>query len=598
MKRLVIDIEADSLRPKQIWCVCYKDLDTGSTGAWHEDTKEECKRELEGAELIIGHNIIQYDLPVLKQLWGVDTKVSQVYDTLVASRLADPKRENGHSLREWGSVLGFPKGDCDDFSHWSESMESYCHRDVLVTEKVYNRVRDELAGFSPYSVKIEMRSQWILSMQHYNGFDFDMDAAIALKNQMESEYFVLINRIREAFPPRKHLIGTYTARRKKDGTFTAKSAEIIMRPNVKPTDTKDVYNVWEEKEFIIDSPSEIRERLAPYWHPVIWNKPTKTGEITAKVCDTNLETVGDDAPEAIKDIVKCKILKSRSTLVQSFIDACWEDGRVHGDVISCGASSHRMAHRNPNVANLASFKSLYGKEVRSLFRASKGNALVGCDLCGIQLRALAHYTGDQELAHQILNGDIHVFMAKLYGLLPQDVVYDEHNTEHAKARAKGKTVTYAILMGAGAARIGQILGLDADAGRAIMNRMESGLHGWKKFKAQIEVRAKIGWFTALDGRRVKLPNAHLGVSYYLQSFEQAIIKLAMYKYHQKLKKLGVWFKQVNVVHDELICECHPEDADVLGKTIEEAMTEAGEALKVKIRIDGEYKKGVTWLDTH
>lgn len=595
---IVLDIETDGLRPTKIWtCVCLEPK-SGNFIIFYEESKEACKEFLEKQDLIIAHNGINFDFPVLKKLWGVDIKVSQVYDTLVASRLADPKRESGHSLKEWGKKLGVYKDHYEDWSKLTDEMVDYCKQDCRVCWAIYNRVRDELAGFSPYSVKIEMRSQWILSKQHYNGFDFDMDAAIALKNQMESEYFVLINRIREAFPPRKHLIGTYTARRKKDGTFTAKSAEIIMRPNVEPTDTKDVYNVWEEKELIIDSPSEIRERLAPYWHPVIWNKPTKTGEITAKVCDTNLETVGEDAPEAIKDIVKCKILKSRSTLVQSFIDACWEDGRVHGDVISCGASSHRMAHRNPNTANLASFKSLYGKEVRALFIAPPGKVLVGCDLSGIQLRALAHYLNDKELIKQILEGDVHVHLAKIYGLLPQDAVYDAHNTEHAKARARGKTVTYSVLMGAGAAKVGQILGRDTEAGKEVMHRMESGLHGLSKFKANIEARAKIGWFTALDGRRVKLPNAHLGVSYYLQSFEQAVVKLAMYKWHQALDKKGIKYKQVSIVHDEWTVEVDPEHAKEVGETIVKAIREAGEALKSNIPLDGEYKIGKNWLEIH
>ena len=591
---IVLDIETDGLRPTKIWtCVCLEPK-SGNFIIFYEESKEACKEFLEKQDLIIAHNGINFDFPVLKKLWDVDIKVSQVYDTIVASRLADPKRESGHSLKEWGKKLGVYKDHYEDWSKLTDEMVDYCKQDCRVCWAIYNRVRDELAGFSPYSVKIEMRSQWILSKQHYNGFDFDMDAAIALKNQMESEYFVLINRIREAFPPRKHLIGTYTARRKKDGTFTAKSAEIIMRPNVEPTDTKDVYNVWEEKEFIIDSPSEIRERLAPYWHPVIWNKPTKTGEITAKVCDTNLETVGDDAPEAIKDIVKCKILKSRSTLVQSFIDACWEDGRVHGDVISCGASSHRMAHRNPNTANIASPKSLYGSECRALFKAPEGRVIVGCDLAGIQLRAMAHYCNDQELTKQILEGDIHIHMAKIYGLIPEGA--DEVATK--KGRTRGKTVTYAILMGAGAAKIGQLVGGDAKLGKDIMGRLEKGIHGWSKFKAQIETRAKVGWFPALDGRRVKLPNAHLGMSFYLQSFEQAIIKLAMYKYHQKLKKLGIDFKQVAVVHDEFQVECNEADAELVGKTICESMTEAGEALKSRIRIDGEYKVGKNWLETH
>lgn len=591
---IVLDIETDGLRPTKIWtCVCLEPK-SGNFIIFYEESKEACKEFLEKQDLIIAHNGINFDFPVLKKLWGVDIKVSQVYDTLVASRLADPKRESGHSLKEWGKKLGVYKDHYEDWSKLTDEMVDYCKQDCRVCWAIYNRVRDELAGFSPYSVKIEMRSQWILSKQHYNGFDFDMDAAIALKNQMESEYFVLINRIREAFPPRKHLIGTYTARRKKDGTFTAKSAEIIMRPNVEPTDTKDVYNVWEEKEFIIDSPSEIRERLAPYWHPVIWNKPTKTGEITAKVCDTNLETVGDDAPEAIKDIVKCKILKSRSTLVQSFIDACWEDGRVHGDVISCGASSHRMAHRNPNMANIPSFKSLYGEECRALFKAPEGRVLVGCDLEQIQLRVLAHYCNDKELIKQITEGDIHTHLAKIYGLIPDNATPEESK----KGRARGKTVTYAILMGASARKIGELLGGDKELGRRTIESIEKGIHGWNKFKAQIESRAKVGWFPALDGRRVKLPNCHLGMSYYLQSFEQAVMKLAMYKYHQKLKKLGIDFKQVSIVHDEFQVECNEADAELVGKIICESMKEAGEALKSRIAITGEYKIGKSWLETH
>ena len=595
---IFFDIEADSLRPKKIWCVCYYNDKTKETGVFHDDTKEDCKALFESGEILCGHNIINYDLPVLKRLWGINVKAGNVFDTLVASRLADPKRESGHSLRDFGNLLGFPKGDCDDFSHWSESMESYCHRDVEVTRKVYNRVRDELAGFSLFSIQLEMRSQWILSKQHYNGFDFDMEAALALKNKMMDEYFPLIQKLQEAFPPRKTLIGQYQARRKQNGELTAKSAEIVLRPTVEPTDTPDLYNVYEFKEFIIDSPSEIRERMAPYWHPVIWNKPTKDGTVTAKVCDANLETVGEDAPEEIKNIVRCKILKSRSTLVQSFIDACWEDGRVHGDVIIVGASSHRMAHRNPNTANIPSDKSLYGEECRALFRAPEGKVIVGCDLAGIQLRALAHYLKDPELINQILTGDIHVHMAKIYGLIPEDAVYDETIKEHKMARKTGKTITYAILMGAGAGKIGQILGKDAKAGREVMDRMESGLHGWATFKANIETRAKLGWFPALDGRRVKLINAHLGVSYYLQSFEQAIIKLAMYKYHQKLTKAGVYFKQVSVVHDEFQVECNPEDAELVGKTIAESMKEAGEFFKVRIPIDGEYKIGLNWKETH
>jgi len=591
---LVVDIEANGLNPTKIHCCCCYDPQTKEFHNFHEDTKEECKALLESCELLVMHNGCSYDCPVLKRLWGINIKVSQVYDTLVMSRLANPKRDFGHSLRAWGEHLGILKGHQDEWEEWSPEMEEYCENDCLVTYEVYKAVELELAGFSEFSKELEMRSQWILEKQQETGFPFDVSAALVLKNTIQSEYFPLIQKLQQAFPPRKVLVGQYKARRKQDGNLTAKSAEIIQRDCVEPTDTPDLYNVYEYKEFLIDSPSEIRERMAPYWHPVIWNKPTKDGKVTPKVCDENLETVGEDAPDSIKDIVRCKILKSRSTLIQSFIDACKEDGRIHGTVISCGASSHRMAHRDPNCANLPSPKSLYGSECRALFKAPKGFVMVGCDLSGIQLRAMAHYCNDQELIKQILEGDIHTHLAKIYGLIPDNATPEESKI----GRTRGKTITYAILMGAGATKIGQLAGGDAKLGADIMKRLSDGIRGWSKFKAQIELRAKIGWFKAIDGRRIKLPNAHLGMALYLQSFEQAIMKLAMFLWTKEIKKRGLSFQQGVVVHDETDGICKPEDAEEVCKIINDSMRKAGETFKSKIRIDGEYKIGKDWLEVH
>lgn len=595
---VIIDIEADDLRATKIWCCCYYDPDNKEFGSFHEDTKEECKKFLESQELIVGHNIIEFDLPTLKRLWDVNVSVKHVYDTLVMSRLASPKRPSGHSLREWGNKLGVYKDHFEDWTHWSQEMEDYCRQDCVVCYAIYKQLQRELEGFSNLSKNLEHRSQWLLAKQHYNGFAFDMDGAVALKNTMQSEYFPLIQKLQTAFPPRKVLVGTYKARRKRDGSLTAKSAEIIARDTVEPTEIPDVYNVYEYKEFMIDSPQEIVERMKPYWHPVIWNKPTKSGHVTPKVCDENLETVGEDAPEAIKDIVRCKILKSRSTLVQSFIDACWEDNRVHGDVISVGASSNRMAHRNPNTGNIPSGKSLYGDECRSLYIAPEGKKIVGCDASGIQLRALAHYVKDAELVRQITEGDIHVHLAKVYGLLPESVQYDETIKEHKKARSTGKTITYAILMGAGATKIGQIVGGNATDGNRIMKRLASGIHGWSKLKSQIELRAQIGYFTALDGRRVALPNAHKGMSFYLQSFEQAVVKWVMWTAYQRLTKAGIGFKQVAVVHDEIQYEVPAEQAEQTGQIVQQCFRDAGEFFKTFCPLEGEYKVGNNWKESH
>lgn len=595
---VIIDIEADDLRATKIWCCCYYDPDNKEFGSFHEDTKDECKKFLESQELIVGHNIIEFDLPTLKRLWDVNVSVKHVYDTLVMSRLASPKRPSGHSLKEWGNKLGVYKDHFEDWTHWSQEMEDYCRQDCVVCYAIYKQLQHELQGFSTLSQNLEHRSQWLLAKQHYNGFAFDMEGAVALKNLMQSEYFPLIQKLQQTFPPRKVLVDTYKVRRKQNGELTAKSAEIISRDYVEPTEDPDTYNVYEYKEFMIDSPAEIRERMKPYWHPVVWNKPTKDGSVTPKVCDENLETVGEDAPESIKDIVRCKILKSRSTLVQSFIDACWEDNRVHGDVISVGASSNRMAHRNPNTGNIPSGKSLYGDECRALYIAPEGKKIVGCDASGIQLRALAHYVKDAELVKQITEGDIHVHLAKVYGLLPDSVQYDETIKEHKKARSTGKTITYAILMGAGATKIGQIVGGNATDGNRIMKRLASGIHGWSKLKSQIELRAQLGYFTALDGRRVALPNAHKGMSFYLQSFEQAVVKWVMWTAYQRLTKAGIDFKQVAVVHDEIQYEVPAEQAEQTGQIVQQCFRDAGEFFKTFCPLEGEYKVGNNWKESH
>ena len=103
---------------------------------------------LQGSEKVIGHNLIGYDLPVLKSLWGVSVAPERVEDTLVLSRLANPQRDKGHSLRSWGERLGFPKGDYNDWTQCSQEMEDYCEQDVIVTNKLCQHFHPYLTGYN------------------------------------------------------------------------------------------------------------------------------------------------------------------------------------------------------------------------------------------------------------------------------------------------------------------------------------------------------------------------------------------------------------------------------------------------------------------
>jgi len=268
---------------------------------------------------------------------------------------------------------------------------------------------------------------------------------------------------------------------------------------------------------------------------------------------------------------------------------------VHGSVRSTGTVTGRMAHTAPNTGNIPS-KGIYGEVCRQMYKVAEGRKLVGCDAAGVQLRALAHYLKDPILINQILEGDIHVYLAQnIYGLIPQDA---EEPTHH-KGRKTGKTCTYAILMGAGAKKIGSICGGDAKLGTKIFKQMEERLHGWKEFKQHIDKCARIkGCMTSLNGSSRLLKSSHYGMSVFLQSFEADVMKWAMCTAAERIKEAGLDGFQVAVVHDEFQYDCAEEDADSIGKILRQSIIDAGVHYNSNCPLDGEYKIGNNWLETH
>ena len=102
---IYLDLESDGLNPTRIWCVV-----TRENGVNQIHTSPETLSEaLRSSVSVVGHNLIGYDLPVLNRLWGLSVASERIIDTLVLSRLADPSKSGGHSLRNWGNELGFQK---------------------------------------------------------------------------------------------------------------------------------------------------------------------------------------------------------------------------------------------------------------------------------------------------------------------------------------------------------------------------------------------------------------------------------------------------------------------------------------------------------
>ena len=549
MRKIILDIETNSTHNK-IWMCATREIG-GDVTVWKEASG--LQKYLDSCDLIIMHNGICFDAPVLRKNWNITMKQSQMYDTLVLSRLLSPSLEGGHSLAAWGGRLGFPKGDFNDWdAGYSAEMEAYCIQDTLVTEKLYLHLTTELTRnkFDERSIKLEHNVQAVIAKQEESGFKLNERNAIILLSTLQNKLVVLETELQNIFPTKTIL---------RVSEKTGKPLKPIIEP------------------FNPGSRKQIGERLQEKgWKP---DKYTETGQPI--VDEGTLE--GLDFPEA-KAIAEYLLLQKRIAQIQSWLKAIQPDGRVRGKVITNGAVTGRMTHHSPNMAQVPSCGSPYGEDCRDLWIVEKGYKLVGIDASGLELRMLAHYMKDDAYIYEVTQGDIHTANQKAAGL---------------ETRAQAKTFIYAFLYGAGAAKIGKVVGAGAKEGQRLI---DSFLENTPKLRALRENVAKVckssGSLPGLDGRRLHVRSDHAAVNTLLQGAGAIVMKQALVILDERLSKLGVDYKFVANVHDEWQIEVEEAYADMVGKLGVQAIEEAGRVLEMRCPLTGAYRVGNSWKETH
>jgi DNA polymerase I-like protein with 3'-5' exonuclease and polymerase domains len=549
MRKIILDIETNSTHNK-IWMCATREIG-GDVTVWKEASG--LQKYLDSCDLIIMHNGICFDAPVLRKNWNITMKQNQMCDTLVLSRLLSPSLEGGHSLAAWGGRLGFPKGDFNDWdAGYSAEMEAYCIQDTLVTEKLYLHLTTELTRnkFDERSIKLEHNVQAVIAKQEESGFKLNERNAIILLSTLQNKLVVLETELQNIFPTKTIL---------RVSEKTGKPLKSIIEP------------------FNPGSRKQIGERLQEKgWKP---DKYTETGQPI--VDEGTLE--GLDFPEA-KAIAEYLLLQKRIAQIQSWLKAIQPDGRVRGKVITNGAVTGRMTHHSPNMAQVPSCGSPYGEDCRDLWIVEKGYKLVGIDASGLELRMLAHYMKDDAYIYEVTQGDIHTANQKAAGL---------------ETRAQAKTFIYAFLYGAGAAKIGKVVGAGAKEGQRLI---DSFLENTPKLRTLREDVARIckssGSLPGLDGRRLYVRSDHAAVNTLLQGAGAIVMKQALVILDERLSKLGVDYKFVANVHDEWQIEVAEAYADMVGKLGVQAIEEAGRVLEMRCPLTGAYRVGNSWKETH
>lgn len=584
MRKIVYDVEANGLDPTKIWCIVAKDLETDEVFIWDEGVQTETdgavnlplrdfKAFTETVGVFVAHNQIGYDLPVLDKLLGIQIPLDKVVDTLVVSRLLDSQRPK-HSLEWWGDRLGYPKVEHDEWDAYSPEMLHRCVEDVHLNHRVYTELLKEAkAKGTPKAVfRSEHRVAEIVDQQRRNGFLFDEQRAQLLLSTLQERKKELDNELLKTFIALPSFKRECTPRYKKDGTLSSVGLKGFCPSHI----SGGTFSVVDWPEPNLNSQQFIVRHLQNEgWVPTVF-----TDKGNPKLTEWVLEAASKQFPKAAL-VNEWDLVDRRVVMLQSWIEACDDEERIHGNVNTIGAKTHRMSHWGPNIAQVPASDKPYGEECRALFTVPEGYKLLGTDASGIQLRVLAHYVGDPAYIAEVVDGDIHTANQLAGGFATRDI---------------SKTFIYAWLLGAGAAKIGEIMGGTTKQGGAARKQFLDNTPALKRAKYKYEALAERGFIIGLDKRWIPIQDSYFTLSVLLQSGESIIMKKASELWTERALHLD--WKLVAWVHDEWQTEVLAEHAEELGQIQVQAIKDAGPLLDFKCPLDGEYKVGDNWKETH
>lgn len=627
MKLVTFDLESDGFvhNATRIWCAASSTHDGPAVTPWafeeEPQDKDQFLHELGSADVLIGHNVIAHDLPLLRRLWGWQPSPGQkVVDTLLMSRLLDPDRAKPphcprsagpHSVEAWGYRLGCAKQEHNEWDRFSVEMLSRCVQDVRIQVKIYDELLKEAkeGNWGP-AIRLTMGLwPWLIKQEEYG---FAVDEALMRESVRRLNRWM--DKIDRAIVPRLPLVieieenkvaGEYGYVKKpfkKDGSYSAVTERFLTRyceqdAGYVQTPIPEVSGPFARISFryiSLDSNEEVKDFLLKSgWIPQEWNENNAGERTTPKLTQTE-EFEGVQGSMG-KLVAKRVVMRQRRGVIEGWLDyltgSSTSSTRLPGAIAGLAVTG-RARHRL--IVNVPGPDKFFGKQMRSMFIATPQRVLVGIDSKGNQIRQLAARMGDDEFTSVILDPtrDIHSYNRDRAGLEPTKA-----------GRHKAKTFFYALIFGAGDAKIARTLGCSLAEARALRASFMGGMPAMQQLldRLEREWKANMGWIRGLDGRPIRVPGTHQLLVYLLQS-DEAIQMSHAYKIFAEAAserwRYGDEWAITLWMHDELQVECLPELAEPIGQLASWSIAEAGRRLGIPVPHEGEYKIGVNWNETH
>lgn len=499
--------------------------------------------ELSGDELRAyansGSTKYTFDIKETLSVSGLEKLENNKFDTTLAAYLADPD-SNDYSMSRLCTQYGVPEGN----SIQEKSITVAALNDIL-----YDNIHQ--TGSATVLTDIEIPLATVLVAMEREGVKLDIDGIKAF------------------------------------GKEISEKAEKISR---------EIYE-YAGYEFNIGSPKQLGSVLFEKLK-LSSAKKTKTGYSTnAEV----LESLMDKHP-IIPLITEYRALtKLQNTYVTGLLKVVGEDGRVHSTFKQTETRTGRISSAEPNIQNIP-VRTPLGREMRRFFTAKDGYLLVDADYSQIELRVLAHISGDEIMKKAFLDGvDIHTVTASQVFNQPIEWVTPD-------LRSKAKAVNFGIVYGIGAFSLSKDIGVSMTKASEYIRAYLSKYSGIAHYMDKTVAKARHdGYVETMFGRRRYIKEL-AAKNKNLQSFGERvakntpiqgtaadIIKIAMIRVYNRLRESKLDAKLILQVHDELIVEAKEDCADKVAALLKEEMENA---VKLTVPMTVDVNIGKTWYDTH
>lgn len=627
MRVCVGDLEANGFlnQATRVHCGVFKDIETGEVVRFRPHQIQDMLRFMDTCDVLIFHNGIGYDFPLLERLCSYTFRGRKV-DTLIMSRLLDPNRpippncpnkRAPHSIEAWGYRVGRGKPEHNDWENYSEDMLHRCSEDVEILHLVYQELLKECKGFK-WRDAFQLTFQLFTILQKQEDYGWLVDREYMLKCINTLDHWIA--RIDRALAPHlpqvvevleQKIKGEYKYLAKpflKNGKHSGRVVDYCDSSGglLSISDVCGPFSRVTFRTVNLNSNDETKQFLLKAgWEPLEWNYNDEGIQSSPKLSkDDPFDGINGGVGRLVARRVQCR---QRKSIIEGLVGLIREDGRIPS-VVNAIAVTGRATHRN--IVNIPAAKSFFGKQMRKMFISKPGFVLVGTDSDSCQLRMLAGRMNNPAYTEALINGDKskgtdnHSLTAKIGELESRDLA---------------KNVMYCLLFGGGDAKLAKTAKKPIGSGAELRDKLYRGLDGlgtlMEKLTAEWRATAKRrfnakwnkmeyydGLITGLDGRPIKVPYEHQLLVYLLQSDEAIMMTLAYCRFYQQMNKSGYkWGVDYGIVcwyHDEFTAEVREGIEKHAAKIAEEAIAWAGRFFNISCPHVGDAKIGRNWYEIH